>query len=136
MASVSAQTGGRRVTAADLLKKERLKIEVPMIEVDTLESICTGFRMDAMSCEHGGIQTHGGCGSIFVVSMNWKGKHVTVTSQEMLAAWVRTFNADDAENILNADLTHDGDDEAVEPNRRAPRDRGDEEELEDEDEEG
>jgi hypothetical protein len=136
MATVGAQEGGRSVNADDVLKKERLKIEVPMIELDDLETIVTGFRASAMSCEHGGVATHGGMGSLFAVTMSWKGRHATITSQELLAAWVRTFNADDAEGILNATISGDsGGDDNVEPNRRSARDRGDEEELVDEDDE-
>ena len=102
MGSVKASHGGKQASTASVLAKQRTMISVPFIELEGIESLVTGFRQESISCEDGSVGTHGGFGSPFAVTMNWKGKHVTISSIDLLAAWVRTFSPEDADAIEKA----------------------------------
>lgn len=99
---MEAATGNRSVSSSDVLARPRETLAVPFIPLDQLESLVTGFRMSVIDCEAGGVASHGGCGSPFAVTLSWKGRHATITGQDLLAAWVGTFSPEDAAKIKAA----------------------------------
>lgn len=87
-------------------KKPSITIQLPVRELKGVEGIALGFRSDMVSCEHGGVACGAGFGSEWI-SIDWKGKQFAVRGTELLAAVVRTFNPEDADAILGAEVTGD-----------------------------
>lgn len=104
MGSVKASHNGRQVSTKTVLAKTPEMISIPIIPLDDLESIATGFRQESITCEDGAVLAHGGWGSPFAVSLEWKGRKATISAQALLAAWVRTFNSADADAIEKANI--------------------------------
>ena len=77
-------------------------IPLPIRNITLTEAITTGFRADVIRCRDGDVATHGGMGSVFAVTMQWKGRHATIHAVELLAAWVETFSPEDAKAIREA----------------------------------
>lgn len=102
MTTVKASTGGRSASYATVMAKPAVMLPLPVRELDGLEAIVTGFRALVMSCADGSVATHGGFGSFFAVTLEWKGRHMTIHAQELLATWVRTFSPEDADEIMRA----------------------------------
>lgn len=105
MTTVTASSKNRSASRSTIMKKKPLMVPVPIRNLDDLEILATGFKMHVLSCDEGDVSTHGGMGSQFAVSMNWKGKHCTIDAIELLAAWVRTWDEAEADAILKATIS-------------------------------
>ncbi len=107
MVAMSAgEVGGKTVTEKDIMDRPPEMVPLPLRNISALESIVTRFRIPSITCDEGGIATHGGCGSRFAVSMRWKDRHACIDAVELLAAWVETFSPEDAKDIRAAALSY------------------------------
>lgn len=105
MVAMSASTGDRSVSAGTVMAKKPTQLSIPVRNIDVLESITCGFRTIVISCKDGSVTTGGGMGTTFAVVMDWKGRHVCINAQELLATWVRTFSPEDADAIMQATIS-------------------------------
>ena len=71
---------------------------IPVREVDGLESLALGFRVEHVTCEHGGLYSGAGCGSPWI-EIRWKERTFCIHAIELLAAVVATFDPEDAKRI-------------------------------------
>ena len=115
----------RAVSAADIMRRPAELLPLPLRNISQMEAICTGFRMSVLSCDEGGVSTHGGCGSRFAVTLNWKGRYATIDAIELLSAWVATWDAKEAEAIRQASV-------ALDTGTRTPARRAQDDETDDE----
>lgn len=111
MATMTASNGSRSASYGTVMSKKPVMMPLPVRNIDGLEAIVTGFRMPCLTNEDGGVYTHGGCGSAFAVTMSWKGKHCTIHSLELLAAWVETFDPKEAKKLRAATMSSSTDKE-------------------------
>ena len=91
----------RRATQASIKAKPTQPLEVPVREIDDTEALALGFHQMLIECEHGGICSGAGCGSDWL-QVEWKGQRIAIRGLELLAAFVRTFDPEDADRILGA----------------------------------
>jgi hypothetical protein len=99
---VSASEGNRRVTQADVYAKEPAPLQVPVREIDTLESIALGFRVEMFSLEgedfRAAVATGSGFGNTSI-QLEWNGRKAVISGVELLAAWAATFDEQGAARI-------------------------------------
>jgi hypothetical protein len=104
MTTIKAETNGRRVTSREMLTKPRTgALSVPFADIDTLESIATGFRMEMFELTDdgkplGSVETGSGLGTDFI-TLNWGDRKAIVRGIDLLRAWVRTFDPDEAKRM-------------------------------------
>ena len=106
----TAQHGDRSVTHLDVYQKESKPLEIPMREIDTLESIALGFRQDMFELKDqdgngGEMSTSAGFGGEAII-MRWKDgkeeRRAVVRGSELLIAWVETFDPKAAQAMREA----------------------------------
>lgn len=107
---VSAESNGRKVSTKDVWAKEPGTLPLPIREIDTMESIVMGFRMDMLDITDnkgngGSISTCAGFGGEGIL-LNWKDgkkeRQAVVRGSDLLIAWVETFDPKGAEAMREA----------------------------------
>ena len=96
----TADHDGRRVTQRDVYTKDSTPLTVPLREIDTLESITLGFRMNMFDLSDkdgngGSVSTSSGLGGEAII-LNYKDgdteHQAVIRGSELLIAWVQTFD--------------------------------------------
>jgi hypothetical protein len=105
MARVTASSGKKKFTTADVLHKKRSgDLPIPFADIEVGESIVTGFRqtMFDLSDDDGNevatMATGSGYGTDFI-TMKWGDKYAVVRGVDLLRAWVATFDPEAAKAI-------------------------------------
>ena len=93
----------RAITSQNVIAKPPHDVPIPFRDVDALESITLGFKMGFISTDKGGIFSGAGMGSPWL-TLEWDGRRACVHAVELLAAWVQTFNPEEAKKIREATI--------------------------------
>lgn len=76
-------------------KNKKPPLSVPYSSLTPVEGLGLGLRMNHVTTEHGGIYSGAGLGSPWI-PLVWRGRYASIHAVELLAAWVETFNPEDA----------------------------------------
>ena len=102
MARVTASSGGRKVTEKTVRDKKPKAWKVPVREIDTMESIATGFRVGMIEIEDdrvkASIETGSGVGSEYI-TLTVNDRKFVIRGSELLRRAVLEVDPEAAEHF-------------------------------------